>query len=55
VQTDTSRAAETIQPAADQKLANQTTNQEQLIGQTEPPGLILNGVLWSDNPERRVA
>ena len=55
VQPDTSRAAETIQPSADQKLANQTNNQEQLIEQTGSPGLILNGVLWSDNPERRVA
>jgi cytoskeletal protein RodZ len=57
VQPDTSRAAETIQPAADQKLDNQAANQEQLIKQTEtePPGLILNGVLWSDNPDRRVA
>jgi hypothetical protein len=56
-QSDTSRAAETLQPPADQKIANQTTNQEQLIKQTEtePLGLILNGVLWSDNPERRVA
>jgi hypothetical protein len=56
-QPDTSRAAETIQPAADRKLTNQTTNQEQLIKQaeTEPAGLILNGILWSDNPGRRVA
>lgn len=52
---DTSRAGEAIQSAADQKFATQTNNQEQLIEQTVPPGLILNGVLWSDNPERRVA
>jgi len=56
-QPDTSRAAQAIQPSAGQMLTNQTTSQEQLIKQTgiEPPGLILNGVLWSDNPERRVA
>jgi cytoskeletal protein RodZ len=54
-QPDTSRVKETIQPTADQKLTNQTNNQEQLIKQTGHPELILNGVLWSDNPERRVA
>ena len=54
-QPDTSRVAETIQPAADQKLANQTNDQEELIKPTEHPEFILNGVLWSDNPERRVA
>ena len=54
-QPDTSRVTGTVQPAADQKLADQTNNQEQLIEQTGPPGLILNGILWSDNPGRRVA
>jgi hypothetical protein len=53
-QPDTSRVEETLQPAADQKPANQTNDQGQLIKQTEPPDFILNGVLWSDNPERRV-
>lgn len=55
VQPDTSRVEEPVQPAADQKLANQTNEKEQLIKQTEHPEFILNGVLWSDNPERRVA
>jgi hypothetical protein len=55
VQRDTNRVEETIPPAADQKLANHTNDQEQLIKQTGHPELILNGVLWSDNPERRVA
>ena len=56
-QPDTSRAAGIVQPAVDQELADQTNNQEQLKlkEQTGPPGLILNGVLWSDNPGRRVA
>jgi len=54
-QPDTRGVAETIQPAADQKLAGQTNNQEELIKPTEHPEFILNGVLWSDNPERRVA
>jgi cytoskeletal protein RodZ len=55
VQPDASRVEEPVQPAADQKLVTQTTNQEQLIKPTEHPEFILNGVLWSDNPERRVA
>jgi hypothetical protein len=55
LQPDPNRVEETIQPAADQKLANQTTNQEQLIKQTVHSDFILSGVLWSDNPERRVA
>ena len=54
-QPDTNRVEEPVQPAVDQKLANQTNDQEQLIKQTESPQFILNGVLWSDNPERRVA
>ncbi len=54
-QPDTSRVPGTVPPAVDQELADQTNNQEQLKEQTGPPGLILNGVLWSDNPGRRVA
>jgi cytoskeletal protein RodZ len=54
-QPDTNRVAETIQPAANQNLADQTNDPGQLIKQTEHLQLILNGVLWSDNPERRVA
>lgn len=54
-QPDTSRVKETIQPAADQKLATQSTNQQQLRKPPEHPDFILKGVLWSDNPERRVA
>lgn len=54
-QPDASGVEKPAQPAADQKLTNQTNDQEQLIKQTEHPEFILNGVLWSDNPERRVA
>lgn len=54
-QPDTSRVKETIQPAADQMLANQKNDQEKLIKQTAPLEFILKGVLWSDNPKRRVA
>lgn len=54
-QPDTSRVTETLRPAADQKLPNQTNDQGQLIKQTSLPEFILNGILWSDNPERRVA
>jgi type IV secretory pathway VirB10-like protein len=52
---DTSRLEEPVQPAADQMFASQTNDQEQLIKQTVPPEFILKGVLWSDNPERRIA
>jgi cytoskeletal protein RodZ len=54
-QPDTNRVEGPIQPAAGQKLANQTNDQEELIKQTEHPEFILKGVLWSDNPVRRVA
>jgi cytoskeletal protein RodZ len=55
VQPDTSRVEGPVQPAAGQKLANQTNDQAELIKQTEHPEFILKGVLWSDNPDRRVA
>ena len=55
VQPDVNRKEEPVQPTVDQKLDNQTNDQGQIVKQTEQPQLILNGVLWSDNPERRVA
>jgi cytoskeletal protein RodZ len=55
VQSDTSRVEGPVQPAAGQKLANKTNDREELIKQTGHPEFILKGVLWSDNPDRRVA
>jgi type IV secretory pathway VirB10-like protein len=54
-QLDTSRVEGPVPPAAGQKLADQTNDPEELIKQTEHPEFILKGVLWSDNPDRRVA
>jgi cytoskeletal protein RodZ len=55
VQSDSRRVEDPVPPAAHQEVANQTNDQEELIKQPEHPELILNGVLWSDNPGRRVA
>jgi hypothetical protein len=55
VQSDANAGPGPVQSAVDQPLAHQTNDPEQLMKPTAPPGFILNGVLWSDNPQRRVA
>ncbi|UCH97692.1 MAG: general secretion pathway protein GspB [Candidatus Aminicenantes bacterium] len=54
-QPDSNRVEERIQPVTDQKLADKTNDPEELIKKTKHPEFILEGVLWSDNPDRRVA
>ena len=54
VQSDIHRAAEPIPPSPDQKPDNQTNDQERSIKPTPHPEFVLNGILWSDNPDRRV-
>jgi hypothetical protein len=44
-----------IQPDAGRGLTAKKDSQKQLAEQKKHPELILNGILWSDNPGRRVA
>lgn len=55
VQPDIHRAAESIPPSPGQKPDHQTNEQERSIKPTPHPEFVLNGILWSDNPDRRVA
>jgi hypothetical protein len=54
VQPDIHRAAESIPPSPAQKPDLQTNDRERSIKPTPPPEFVLNGILWSDNPDRRV-
>ncbi len=54
VQPDIQRAAESIPPSPGQKTDNLTSDQGQSIKPAPHPEFVLNGILWSDNPDRRV-
>jgi hypothetical protein len=54
VQPDIHRAAESIPSSPGQKPDIQTNDQERSIKPTPHPEFVLNGILWSDNPDRRV-